>query len=488
MNHQFKPRFLQVLVGAFANGPLTPLELNNIFLRDVPNKQISIRTLKTFLGIAMRGGLVDFDHNVYYLKEGAPVDLVRKCLHELSLPNFCDDKMFRYRCSNYLDYGYLSPQGEYTSFSILAKSMDFSSVEWFRLVSGSDDIRYLTGKESKHVESESLMFYGKGCVTPVSDDPDIIPRIEKRLLPKLPTSQATFLTGLQGLRRSWKVQVNSFLGRITVEELSSFIAYAKDMLDLIIWGEVTPLRSTVSSEHLSVVCDRFRKYGIRAKNLSSALRNLQSTYLLISRLSLGTRFLSNNLAHPKPPTPDDSSFSRVCNMPNKLQSSISLSRSGKKLTTLTRPLQLIHRALVDWSSKVELEQNFKNCSAAVYNDHLDDRLQKRILAERIHQLRLVSPTYLLDSLGNDLNPPSIPLIKDEVLRTASIISCYSNFIESTPGRAYGELRLALHGELDFRNRFNVHSINPEERYVGIWRNSLEELVERIENIRCSEKN
>jgi hypothetical protein len=69
------------------------------------------------------------------------------------------------------------------------------------------------------------------------------------------------------------------------------------------------------------------------------------------------------------------------------------------------------------------------------------------------------------------------------LSAAAIISNYSAFIESPQGRAYAEVRLALHAELDFRGRFNVHSLSPHQRYDGVWQTPIHELAFMVENAR-----
>lgn len=485
LSHRIDPRFLQVLATAFANGPLTEFEVRNIFMQNVPNRNLSLRALDTFLDLAMKGGLLLHEHGIWRLTDTPSSENIRKCLHNWASPHFSDDEIFRNRCSTCLDEGYLSPKGDYTRLSIMANRKTLTQVEWSRLVSGPCDIRQLTGKESKHVKADFLVIYRNEYAPPISDDPNLIPRIESRLLPDLPTSPFLFLKGIHRLRRSWQLQIRSILGGIALEDFSAFITYAKDMLDLLFWGRCVPLRSTISVEDLSRVSDRFQRYALRSKELTAVWRSLPGIYRTVSRLSWGIRYLSNNLAHPKPPKPELEAFLRICNMPKKIQSSISSERAGQRLLTIARSLRIIQRALADWRGKSTLVRNWQDCTTAVSIDRLDDKLHRRSFAERIRSLQVVPSVYILDTLTYEIHPPPNPTVEDTVLRTAGILSGYDDFIDSIPGNAYAELRLALHSALDFSNRFNIHSLTSNNRFDGVWSNSLKQLVTRLENLRDS---
>jgi hypothetical protein len=113
----------------------------------------------------------------------------------------------------------------------------------------------------------------------------------------------------------------------------------------------------------------------------------------------------------------------------------------------------------------------------------EDRLLRREFAERIKRLNVIGSIHIVDALAEEIPPPTIPTYPDKALTSAALIARYSKFLESPLGHAYAEMRLALHTELDFKHRFNVHSRSVPQRYHGVWQDTIAQLVTRLEYTR-----
>lgn len=484
LTHIIDPRFLLPLASALGSSPCTELELRAKFNRDTPNRNLSQRSLRTLLEFAQRGNLITFELGVWRTVPGqAASESVSACLARWCEPAVADDEVFRYRAAAALDRGLLTAGVTFTPTSELAQRNALTSPEWARLVSGICDIRLLTGRSSKHAEADFLTLYRAGQSAPVTDDADVSPRIPRDALPSLPASPDEIFTAIRQARSFWDQQALSFLGLNSKSDLECFIIYAKDFLDLLFWGDLFPLRSSVSPEDLRKVSLRLQRFGLRAEDLSTVWRSLPSTYRIIARLSWGIRYLSNNLSHPEPAQPDGESFLRICHLPAEKQSAISARRSGHTLLSLARPLRVLHRAIQGWRSRTEVIAAAQALQAAISADMLEDKLARREFAERVKRLRVVAPLHILDALAHPVPLPVFPERQDEVLTSAGCISTLCDFFESVPGYAYAETRLALHAELDFQRRFNLHSLTPPQRYDGVWRDSIAALVTRVEDTR-----
>lgn len=483
LSHRIDPRFLHPLAGALKNGPLTDLEIRALFLRDVPNRNLSLRTLQTLLDLAGRGDLLQCVHGQWRLSALGAEHAMQACLETWVAPGFVTDPLFQHRCAVCLDRGLLSAHAEYASIDELVTRAVLSPPEWSRMLSGSCDLRQLTGRASKHSDADYLMLYRSADTAPITDDADVVPRIPRSMLPALPASSSEFLCGIRHVRQAWNAQLATFLAGTSPEDFSSFIVYAKDLLDLFFWGQRLPLRSTVAPENLPKLSERVQRYGLRAEDFSVAWRSLPGIYRIISRLSWGVRFLSNYLSHPQPPQPDAGAFLRICNLPGDVQAAISTGRSGHGLLTLTRTLRVLYRALREWRGHVAIAKAAEECAAAIAGDQLADKLLRRTFADRVRRLRIVPSIHILDAFSHEIVGPRTQTWPDETLMFAELITSYAEFYESAQGRAYAEIRLALHSELDFQNRFNVHSLSAPQRYAGIWSSSLPELVTRVENTR-----
>jgi hypothetical protein len=290
-------------------------------------------------------------------------------------------------------------------------------------------------------------------------------------------------SAIRGVRSLWEQQVISFLGKTTLADLEGFIIYAKDLMDILFWGNLYPLRSSISPEDLGKVSQRLNQFGLQSEYLSTVWRNLPNTYRTIARLSWGIRYLSNNLSNPEPARPDAAAFLRICNLPAQMQSAISASRSGHTLLKLVRPIRVLHRALAGWRGRSEITTTAQTLQEAVSSDMLDDKLARREFAERVRRLRVVAPLHILDALSHQVSVPVFIEHHDEILTAAGRISGLSHFFESVAGHAYAELRLALHVELDFQRRFNLHSLTPPQRYHDVWGDSIEVLMTKVEDTR-----
>ena len=483
LSHIIDPRFLEPLAVALSSSPHTELDLRSKFMRAVPNRNLSRRALYTLLELARRGGLISFEQGTWRTSTQAPHQAVASCLHAWSDKSLSDDPLLSTRCAACLDRGLLSATAEYIPLEALAARTSLTSTEWARLISGLCDVRQLTGRTSKHTDADSLMLYRSAETTPITDDADVSPRIQKALLPSLPTNPETLAANIRRARAFWWDQVSSSLSGIAIRDFSAFIVYAKEMLDLLFWGTARPLRSLVSPEDLTRTAQTLQRFGLRAEDLSTAWRSLSLTYRIATRLSWGVRYLSNNLSHPQPAEPDAAAFLRVCNLPQATQSAISTSRSGHSLLSLTRPLRVIHSAMGAWHGRAAIAAAAKDCSIAITADMHEDKLLRREFAERLRRLNVVPPIFILDALAHDVPIPSIAAYDDEVLNSAGLITAFAKFFESPQGHAYSEVRLALHAALDFQRRFNIHSPSVPQRYEGIWRDSIHQLVTRIEDTR-----
>lgn len=186
-----------------------------------------------------------------------------------------------------------------------------------------------------------------------------------------------------------------------------------------------------------------------------------------------------------PPGPAIEAFVRVVNMPIQKLSAVSTRRSGIALSSLARPLRILHQALENWKGRAEIEDAVKSCASAAASDAIDDPLLRRELAERILRASGAGAVWILDALASEIIGPSIPVFGSLALDSAALIAEYASFLDSWQGRAYAELRLALNVETDFRNRFNIHIHDPPYRYNGVWHHTIIELLNRTENVRVS---
>jgi hypothetical protein len=125
----------------------------------------------------------------------------------------------------------------------------------------------------------------------------------------------------------------------------------------------------------------------------------------------------------------------------------------------------------------------RDCATAISSDGISDKLLRREFSARIRSLNVIGPVEILDALAGELVAPKFPDEKDAALCSAGLIAAFSQFIASPQGRAYAEVRLALHAELDFQRRFNLHNLSPPQRYEGVWRGTLQQLVGRLEDTR-----
>ena len=116
-------------------------------------------------------------------------------------------------------------------------------------------------------------------------------------------------------------------------------------------------------------------------------------------------------------------------------------------------------------------------------DHFDDKLARRCMAERVRCLGVLPAIQLLDAFADEVRPPPDIKQSEHLLELAQSICVYNDFLCSRSGSAYAELRLALHVELDFRRRFNVHELQLPRRYQGIWEHTLAALISKLEDKR-----
>ena len=486
LSHLIDPRFLAPLARALSTGPQSEYEFHAKFLRDVPIQGVSQRLLRMLLEHARRGGLVSYERGQWSMGTDRDIGAaVNRCLDSWCAPDFTGDELFRNRCAVCLDRGSLSNYSAYTSLAELSGRSTLTDVEWSRLISGTSDLRLLTGHNSRHADADCLMLYQSADAAPITDDSDVLPRVPRSMLVALPTTPEALLSSVRNARAAWRNQVTTFLADIAIDDFAGFAVYAKEMLDLLLWGAARPLCSHVSADRLSQVSEMLQRFGLRAEDLSTVWRGFPSAYRVVTRLSWGLRYLSNNLSHPEPPAPDLGAFLRVCGLPPAMQSAISTSRSGKSLLTIVRPLRVLHRALNGWSGRSEAASDVQDCADAVATDMHEDKLLRREFAERVRRLHIVAPVHILDALVHEIPPPNLPIYEDDVLASAGLIANFTKFLESHEGRAYAEVRLALHAELDFRRRFNLHSTHVPRRYQGVWRSTIQQLVARVEDMRKS---
>ena len=484
LSHLIDPRFLHPLASALSSGPHTELELRAKFIRAVPNRNLSLRSLHIFLDLAKQGGLITFEQGAWRTLVRQNIKgAVTSCMAKWCDPQLTDDALFRQRCAVSLDRGMLSPAAEYTPLEDLARRSSLTDTEWARVISGPSDLCQLTGWTSKHTEADFLILYRSARTAPITDDFDVVPRVPRSLLPALPATSADFLSSIRAARSAWWEQVDLFLAGVTIQDLSGFAAYAKELLDLLLWGAPAPLRSLILPEHVELVSQMLLRFGLRAEDLSTVWRALPSTYRQISRLSWGVRYLNNNLSHPQSPEPDASAFLKVCSMPLPKQSAISMSRSGHSLLTLVRPLRVLHRALEGWRGRAAIATAALDCANAIASDMHEDSLLRREFALRVQRLNVIGSVHILDALAHKVSPPVFQKRDDEVLTSAGLIAAFSEFLDSVHGHAYAEVRLALHAALDFQRRYNIHALVPPQRYDGVWRGTIEELVTRLEDTR-----
>lgn len=480
------PRFLRPLAAALGSSQASEFEIRALFMREVPNRSVSMRALAMLLELSCQAGMIKFDQGAWRVAFQGELDqAVARCLENWIRSDFIHDDLFKNRSAVCLGRGIISASGDFCSIEDLAGRRSLAPGEWSKLISGPSDIRQLCGFNSKQVEADFLMIYRKLEAAPISDDLDVLPRIPMSQLPELPCSPEALLAGVHEARVAWNEQLREYFGTIALEDFGGFIIYAKEFMDLLIWGASAPLLSVVSHDRLARVSGALERFGVRAEDLVTVWRGLALVYRQISRLSWGIRYLSNNLSAPNPPGPDAGAFAKICSLPLAKQSAISMSRSGHSLMTLIRPLRLLHQALGAWSGRGALAQSARDCEAAIYADGIEDKLVRREFSERVRRLNVIGSVDILDALTCGFDAPKFTDECDAALSSAGLIAAFSQFYESPQGRAYAELRLALHAELDFQRRFNHHSSSAPQRYEGVWRGTLQQLVGRLEDTRRS---
>jgi len=478
------PRFVRPLAATLSSGPVSELEIRALFLRDVPNRSVSKRALAMLLDLSCQAGLIKFDQGSWRTAFSDDVDhAIARCFDLWSRPEFAQDELFQKRCAVCLGRGIISANGDFCSIEDLAARRSLIPGEWEKLISGSSDIRQICGFNSKHAEADYLMIYRNLETAPINDDLDVLPRVPMSQLPILPCSSEALLTGVHQARTAWNGQLCEYFGPIALKDFGGFIIYAKEFLDLLFWGASAPLQSVVSHDRLVSVSGALQRFGVRAEDLVTVWRGLSSAYRQISRLSWGIRYLSNNLSCPHPPSPDANAFIKICGLPIEKQMAISAARSGHSLMSLIRPLRVLHRALGSWPGRSALSASAQDCADAISADGMNDKLLRREFAARIRRLNVVASLGILDALARDFNAPVFPVENDAALAAAGLIAGFSKFFDSPQGRAYAEVRLALHVELDFQRRFNIHSLTAPQRYEGVWRDTLHQLVQRLEDTR-----
>jgi hypothetical protein len=127
------------------------------------------------------------------------------------------------------------------------------------------------------------------------------------------------------------------------------------------------------------------------------------------------------------------------------------------------------------------EADAANCFRAVIDDQIPDKLQRRFLCERIRRSVAIPNILLLDALATELPSFEATTPSDPAQEKSAWVARYDDFLDAPIGRAYAEMRLALHAEVDFKGRFNRHAQHPPRRYAGVWNHTLEELLERVES-------
>ena len=477
------PCFARPLAEALGGEPVPERELQELFLRDVPNRKLSKRSLAALLDLCSKAGLAEFCQGTWRASFKDGIDQgVSRCIEIWSRPGWSQDDLFEKRCAAWLGQGIVRG-ADFVPLDNLSAKPALEAGEWAKLISPSGDIRRLCGLHSKHSEADYLMIYRNYETAPITDDADVFPRIPLSLLPALPSSAGSLMASARLARDSWSAQVQELYGDSWHKDFAEFIVYAKDLLDLLFWGKLSPLQSVVDSGHLAKTARALQNFKVSAEDLSNVWRGLPLVYRVISRLSFGLRYLSNNLSFPYPPSSSGASFVKICNLPASKQQAITVSRSGNSLATIIRPLRALQRALGCWQGRGALAQVARDCAAAISADRIEDKLLRREFSERVRQLNIISSVNILDALACELGAPIFPYESDAALSGAGLIASYSQFCESAQGRAHAELRLTLHAELDFQRRFNLHSTAAPQRYEGVWRGSLLQLVQRLEGSR-----
>lgn len=479
LSYLIDPRFMASLA-SFAKSPQAPLNLNEGFLRDVPNRRLSERSLRLLLKAGTDAGIISFANGVWR----APHDQsIESLLREWLKRSPAVDERFLARCAAFSGDGAILPSGLYEPLAAFAARPTISPSELSRFISGPCDLRHLTGRLSKHSDADYLMIYRSHIAIPITENPEISPRIPAQVFPGLPCDAAALYKASRFAREAWWGQVDTFLGSCSREDLSTFIVYSKDLLDSLIWGRPNALRSSISPEQASDASEMLRLFGVHTADLMTVWRSLPTLYRSITRLSYGARYLSNNLSNPTPPPPDVEAFLRVCALPQKVQAAISTRRSGHSLFSIIRPLKILHKAIRTWPGRTTAITEASACTAALGEDADTDKLSRRATASTIKRLQVARPIDLVDALFEDI--PSLPPCEhaDEDLRCASAMASYWRFLSSPQGRAYAEIRLALHSEIDFQRRFNSHKASPPQRYAGVWSGALAKLARRVEDTR-----
>ena len=376
-SHLVDPRFLAPLA-AFAKSPRTPFDLNEGFLRDVPNRRLSERSLRMLLKLASDVGILSFANGVWRPPQSLGSDQnIELLIREWLTKDPSIDARFIERCSAFAGDGAILPSGQYMAMAAMAGSSLLTPPELGRLISGTCDLRYLTGRLSRHSDADCLMLYRSHTAIPVTDDPEILPRVSSQAFPKLPSDTATLSEAAGAVREAWWNQVEAFLGGSSASDLSMFIAYSKDLLDCFLWGTPSPLRSTITPDQVKDASEMLRLFGVHTADLMTVWKGLPSLYRNITRLSYGARYLSNNLSNPLPPAPDAEAFLRVCALPPKAQLAISTRRTGHSLFAMARPLKILHKAIQAWPGRTALLAEAASCKAALSEDADSDKLAEQ---------------------------------------------------------------------------------------------------------------
>jgi len=143
-------------------------------------------------------------------------------------------------------------------------------------------------------------------------------------------------------------------------------------------------------------------------------------------------------------------------------------------------MRILHQSLHGCGFRSDVIQTLEKCAQVAFDDGIDDKLWRREIAERVQRLCVTADLEVLDAMTSRIVPPKLPTVTDDVLILAQAIRSYYDFICSPQGHAYAEVRLALISSQDFRRRFNFHRLEAPQRYKGIWKGTLMELISRLE--------
>jgi hypothetical protein len=216
MNLTLDPRWINHVVDALRDRPLSTFDLHSKFLEDVPSRRLGLRALHQLLELLEQGGVIRH-HNDWWETRPLAGSPTWHLLDNIRRNRGLKDGLFLNRCASLVGEGYLKPNGDLVSMRQVSSGKDADELSWARILSPLCDLRLLTGLESKHVQADFLMIYRAEESIPISANYGLLPCLPEEHIPALPCDTVDLDRSIALLRHCWHTRLKSFLSHLNIE-------------------------------------------------------------------------------------------------------------------------------------------------------------------------------------------------------------------------------------------------------------------------------